>query len=88
MSTTTTTTTEEPKTTTTTTVDAAQAQHSDAEKQGEVQIDKNADAHTLKEQSADERLSDARAEGLRNHEVEHAHDADTNDGDPTTRDKE
>lgn len=71
----------------TTTVTAQDVRQNQVEKRGEVVIDESKDAHVLKEQSSDERLADARAEGLRNHEVEHAHDADTNVGDPTSRDK-
>jgi len=47
------------------------------EKQGEVSIDKGADAHVLKEQSSEERLEDARNEGLANHAREHANDEET-----------
>lgn len=73
MSTTTSTTTQEPETTTTTTV----------EKQGEVQIDKSADAHVLKEQSAEDRTRDAQDLALANHAAEHQND----EGDVTSRDK-
>lgn len=69
--------------TTTTTVDANEAGHIPVEKQGEQVIDKTAEAHELKEQSADERLDEAKAEGLRNHAAEHAND----EGDVTSRDK-
>jgi hypothetical protein len=74
--------------TNTTTVTEQPGQTNQAEKRGEVVIDENKDAHVLKEQSSEERLEDARQEGLRNHEVEHANDEQTNQGDPTSRDKQ
>jgi hypothetical protein len=71
-------------TTTTTTTFAPQAPaEGQVDKQGEVVIDQGADANTLKEQTSEERLEDARQEGLRNHAVEHADD----EGDVTSRDK-
>jgi len=76
--TTTTTTTVEGETTTTTTTTV--------EKQGEQVIDKDADAHVLKEQSADERLKQARQEALDNHATEHANDGESFDS-VTSRDK-
>lgn len=73
--TTTTTTVEGEDTTTTTTV----------EKQGEVIVDKSADAHVLREQSQEERLEGAKQDALANHQAEHANDnADTT---PASNDK-
>lgn len=60
-------------TTTTTTVEA----------QGEVVVDKGAEANVLKEQSSEDRIAQAQAEGLANHAAEHAND----EGDVTSRDK-
>lgn len=60
-----------------TTVTAQAAEMPLVEKQGEVSIDKGADAHVLKEQSSDERLDDARNAGLANHAREHANDTES-----------
>lgn len=75
--TTTTTTTEAENTTDTTTEVSAAANINQAEKQGEVAVDKSAEAHVLKEQSQDERLEDARNDAMRNHAAEHANDTES-----------
>lgn len=82
MAETTTTTTEDPNTTTTTTEDQKTTTTTTVEKQGEVVVDKGAEARTLGEQEADahsQRLEDARNEALQNHAAEHADDEPTDE---------
>lgn len=85
--TTTTTTVDESSTDENTTITSASSVVPNVKKQGEVHVDKSAKAKKLKEQSADDRLNDVREEAMANHRREHEHDADTNDGDVTSRDK-
>lgn len=65
-------------TTTTTVVDAGAAERTPVEKQGEQVIDKAENATTTNDnvQSTDERLDAAKADALRNHDTEHAHDGE------------
>lgn len=75
-------------TTTTTTTKADTTTTTVAEKQGEVQVDKSADAHELREQSSDERLDDARAEGLRNAAADRENTGAATDLTPRTNDRD
>ena len=50
---------------------------------GEVAVDKDATAQHLKEQTAEDRIEQAKREGVANHVREHARD----EGDVTSRDK-
>lgn len=66
------------KDTTDTTTEVSPATNvNQAEKQGEVAIDENAEAHVLKEQTQDERMEDARNDAMRNHAAEHANDTES-----------
>lgn len=56
------------------------------EKQGEQVIDRTADAHTLKEQPAEDRIAQAQADAFNNHAAEHANDSESYDS-TTSRDK-
>lgn len=71
----TTTTTEAPSTTTTTT-EVETTTTTTVEKQGEVAVDKGADAEVLQDADLEQNIEDAKQEGLRNHAAEHASDED------------